>query len=70
MIVNSKMKFVESVPYNITEAVHCVLEDFCNAAARRLNLEIDSSSLEIEPGNRKSETGEYCFPLSPVHCSS
>uniref|UniRef100_A0A8C6XZW1 Interphotoreceptor matrix proteoglycan 1 n=1 Tax=Naja naja TaxID=35670 RepID=A0A8C6XZW1_NAJNA len=52
VIVNSKMKFVESVPYNITEAVHCVLEDFCNAAARRLNLEIDSSSLEIEPADQ------------------
>ncbi|ETE72831.1 Interphotoreceptor matrix proteoglycan 1, partial [Ophiophagus hannah] len=52
VIVNSKMKFVESVPYNITEAVHCVLEDFCNAAAQRLNLEIDSSSLEIEPADQ------------------
>ncbi|XP_060545091.1 interphotoreceptor matrix proteoglycan 1 [Pantherophis guttatus] len=52
VIVNSKMKFVESVPYNITEAVHCVLEDFCNAAAQHLNLEIDSSSLEIEPADQ------------------
>lgn len=50
MIVNSKMKFARSVPYNITEAVHCVLEDFCDAAAQRLNLEIDSYSLDIEPG--------------------
>ncbi|KAM3851041.1 interphotoreceptor matrix proteoglycan 1 [Vipera latastei] len=52
VIVNSKMRFMESVPYNITEAVHCVLEDFCDAAARRLNLEIDSSSLEIEPADQ------------------
>lgn len=50
MIVNSKMKFARTVPYNITEAVHCVLEDFCDAAAQRLNLEIDSYSLDIEPG--------------------
>lgn len=28
VIVNSKMKFARTVPYNITEAVHCVLEDF------------------------------------------
>lgn len=50
VIVNSKMKFARTVPYNITEAVHCVLEDFCDAAAQRLNLEIDSYSLDIEPG--------------------
>jgi len=48
--VNSKMKFARTVPYNITEAVHCVLEDFCDAAAQHLNLEIDSYSLDIEPG--------------------
>ena len=47
------MKFAKSVPYNITEAVHCVLEDFCDAAAQRLNLEIDSYSLDIEPGDVK-----------------
>ncbi|NXS93542.1 IMPG1 protein, partial [Jacana jacana] len=52
VIVNSKMKFARTVPYNITEAVHCVLEDFCDAAARRLNLEIDSYSLDIEPADR------------------
>nr|XP_034965452.1 interphotoreceptor matrix proteoglycan 1 [Zootoca vivipara] len=52
VIVNSKMKFVKSVPYNITEAVHCVLEDFCDAAAQRLNLEIDSYSLDIEPADQ------------------
>ncbi|NXQ88170.1 IMPG1 protein, partial [Nyctibius grandis] len=52
VIVNSKMKFARTVPYNITEAVHCVLEDFCNAAAQRLNLEIDSYSLDIEPADQ------------------
>ncbi|XP_069091744.1 interphotoreceptor matrix proteoglycan 1 isoform X1 [Pleurodeles waltl] len=52
VIVNSKMKFAKSVPYNITEAVHCVLEDFCDAAAQRLNLEIDSYSLDVEPADQ------------------
>ena len=44
------MKLDKPVPYNVTEAVHCVLEDFCNAASKRLDIEIDSRSLEIEPG--------------------
>ncbi|XP_068021273.1 interphotoreceptor matrix proteoglycan 1 isoform X2 [Melanerpes formicivorus] len=52
VIVNSKMKFARTVPYNITEAVHCVLEDFCDAAAQQLNLEIDSYSLDIEPADQ------------------
>ncbi|KAM8809930.1 interphotoreceptor matrix proteoglycan 1 [Eudromia elegans] len=52
VIVNSKMKFARTVPYNITEAVHCVLEDFCDAAAEHLNLEIDSYSLDIEPADQ------------------
>ncbi|XP_041419040.1 interphotoreceptor matrix proteoglycan 1 isoform X2 [Xenopus laevis] len=51
VIVNSKLKFAKSVPYNVTKAVHCVLEDFCNAAAQRLNLKIDSHSLDIEPAD-------------------
>ncbi|XP_039202546.1 interphotoreceptor matrix proteoglycan 1 isoform X2 [Crotalus tigris] len=52
VIVNSKMRFVESVTYNITEAIHFVLEDFCDTVAQHLNLEIDSSSLEIEPAHQ------------------
>lgn len=52
VIVNSKLKFAKSVPYNVTEAVHCVLEDFCNAAAQLLNLQIDSYSLDIEPADQ------------------
>lgn len=44
------MKLDKPVPYNVTEAVHCVLEDFCNAASKRLDIEIDSRSLEVEPG--------------------
>ncbi|XP_037551266.1 interphotoreceptor matrix proteoglycan 1 [Nematolebias whitei] len=50
VVVNSRMKLDKPVPYNVTEAVHCVLEDFCNAAAARLDIEIDSRSLEVEPG--------------------
>jgi len=49
-VVNSKVKFAKSVPYNITQAVQHVLEDFCDAAAQRLDIEIDSHSLDIEPG--------------------
>ncbi|XP_066579530.1 interphotoreceptor matrix proteoglycan 1 isoform X1 [Amia ocellicauda] len=52
VIVNSKMKFAKSVPYNVTQAVHCVLEDFCNAAAKRLDIEIDSRSLDVEPADQ------------------
>ncbi|XP_042073581.1 interphotoreceptor matrix proteoglycan 2 isoform X1 [Haplochromis burtoni] len=46
------MKLDKPVPYNVTEAVHCVLEDFCNAASKRLDIEIDSRSLEIEPADQ------------------
>lgn len=46
------MRFAKSVPYNLTKAVHGVLEDFRSAAAQQLDLEIDSYSLNIEPGKR------------------
>ncbi|XP_041828472.1 interphotoreceptor matrix proteoglycan 1 [Melanotaenia boesemani] len=52
VVVNSKMKLDKPVPYNVTEAVHCVLEDFCNAASKRLDIEIDSRSLDIEPADQ------------------
>ncbi|KAM7403150.1 hypothetical protein PAMA_003869 [Pampus argenteus] len=52
VVVNSRMKLDKPVPYNVTEAVHCVLEDFCNAASKRLDIEIDSRSLEIEPADQ------------------
>ncbi|KAL2081864.1 hypothetical protein ACEWY4_021682 [Coilia grayii] len=52
VVVNSKMTFAKSVPYNVTMAVHCVLEDFCNAAAERLDIEIDSHSLDVEPADQ------------------
>ncbi|XP_029315827.1 interphotoreceptor matrix proteoglycan 1 isoform X2 [Cottoperca gobio] len=52
VVVNSKMKLDKPLPYNVTEAVHCVLEDFCNAASKRLDIEIDSRSLEVEPADQ------------------
>ncbi|XP_078086604.1 interphotoreceptor matrix proteoglycan 1-like [Mustelus asterias] len=52
IVVNSKMKFAKSVPYNVTQAVYCVLEDFCNAAAQENNLEIDRYSLDVEPADQ------------------
>ncbi|XP_016312956.1 interphotoreceptor matrix proteoglycan 1-like isoform X2 [Sinocyclocheilus anshuiensis] len=51
VVVNSKMKLNKPVPYNVTETVQCVLEDFCNAASKRLDLEIDSQSVDVEPAN-------------------
>jgi len=50
VVVNSKAKFSKSVPYNITEAVHGVLERFCSAAAKNLMIQIDTRSLDVEPG--------------------
>nr|XP_019940394.1 PREDICTED: interphotoreceptor matrix proteoglycan 1 [Paralichthys olivaceus] len=52
VVVNSKMKLDKPVPYNVTEAVHCVLEDFCSAASKRLDIKIDSRSLEVEPADQ------------------
>ncbi|XP_014391300.1 PREDICTED: interphotoreceptor matrix proteoglycan 1 [Myotis brandtii] len=62
VIVNSKMRFAKSVPYNLTKAVQRVLEDFCSAAAQQLDLEIDSYSLNIEPAAQ----ADPCKPLACV----
>ncbi|XP_048210446.1 interphotoreceptor matrix proteoglycan 1 [Perognathus longimembris pacificus] len=51
VIVNSKMRFARWVPYNLTRAVHGVLEDFRSSAAQG-DLEIDGDSLSIEPGDQ------------------
>lgn len=51
VVVNSRMKLAKSVPYNITEAVQCVLRDFCSSAAAHLHIDIDSRSLDVEPGD-------------------
>ncbi|XP_032507404.1 interphotoreceptor matrix proteoglycan 1 isoform X2 [Phocoena sinus] len=52
VIVDSKMKFAKSVPYNLTKAVRGVLEDFRSAAAQQLDLEIDSYSLDVEAADQ------------------
>ncbi|XP_073673076.1 uncharacterized protein impg1a isoform X2 [Garra rufa] len=52
VVVNSKAKFAKSVPYNITQAVQYVLEEFCDAAAQSLDIKIDSHSLDIEPADQ------------------
>lgn len=63
VVVNSKMKLEKPVPYNVTDAVTCVLEEFCNAASKRLDLEIDSGSLDVEAGKRR---GSYLAPFTEV----
>lgn len=63
-MVNSRMKLDKPVPYNVTEAVQCVLEDFCSAASKRLDIEIDSRSLEIEPGKKKIFSTSFCLVVS------
>ncbi len=61
------MKLDKPVPYNVTEAVHCVLEDFCSAASKRLDIEIDSRSLEVEPGEMSLHVHyNHCCVLK--HC--
>ncbi|OWK01421.1 MYO6 [Cervus elaphus hippelaphus] len=52
VIVNSKVRFAKSVPYNLTNAVRGVLEDFRSTAAQQLDLEIDSYSLDVEPADQ------------------
>uniref|UniRef100_A0A8C2Z6C1 Interphotoreceptor matrix proteoglycan 1 n=1 Tax=Cyclopterus lumpus TaxID=8103 RepID=A0A8C2Z6C1_CYCLU len=52
VVVNSKVKFAKSVPYNITEAVHGVLEEFCSAASKNLLIQIDTRSLDVEPADQ------------------
>uniref|UniRef100_A0A8C2GVU0 Interphotoreceptor matrix proteoglycan 1 n=1 Tax=Cyprinus carpio TaxID=7962 RepID=A0A8C2GVU0_CYPCA len=55
VVVNSKMKLNKPLPYNVTETVQCVLEDFCKAESKRLDLEIDSQSVDVEPGKHGVE---------------
>ncbi|KAI3364633.1 hypothetical protein L3Q82_011410 [Scortum barcoo] len=52
VVVNSKMKFAKTVPYNITEAVHGVLEKFCSTASKKLHIQIDTRSLDVEPADQ------------------
>jgi hypothetical protein len=66
VVVNSKMKLDKDVPHNVTQAVHCVLEDFCNTASKRLDIEIDSRYLDIEPGKISLSILASESPHSPM----
>ncbi|KAM8832131.1 uncharacterized protein impg1a isoform 2-T2 [Spinachia spinachia] len=52
VVVNSKVKFNRSVPYNLTEAVQAVLQEFCSAASRGRHMQIDTRSLDVEPADQ------------------
>ncbi|XP_011940440.1 PREDICTED: interphotoreceptor matrix proteoglycan 2 isoform X2 [Cercocebus atys] len=51
IVVNSRMKFANSVPPNVNNAVYMILEDFCTAAYNTMNLAIDKYSLDVESGD-------------------
>ncbi|CAL9691936.1 unnamed protein product [Knipowitschia caucasica] len=57
------MRFTRSVPYNVTAAVHNVLEEFSNAARRRSIL-IDQQSLDVEPADRADPCKFFSCPES------
>lgn len=46
------MKFANSVPPNVNNAVYMILEDFCTTAYRTMNLAIDKYSLDVESGDQ------------------
>lgn len=60
VVVNSKVKFAKMVPYNVTEAIRCVLEEFCSTASKNLHIQIDTRSLDIEPGGNKPACVYVC----------
>ncbi|XP_002813389.4 interphotoreceptor matrix proteoglycan 2 [Pongo abelii] len=51
IVVNSRMKFANSVPPNVNNAVYMILEDFCTTAYNTMNLAIDKYSLDVESGD-------------------
>ncbi|XP_054557087.1 interphotoreceptor matrix proteoglycan 2 [Talpa occidentalis] len=52
IVVNSRMKFANSIPPNVNNAVYMILEDFCTTAYQTMNLAIDKYSLDVESGNQ------------------
>uniref|UniRef100_A0A8C7ETJ1 Interphotoreceptor matrix proteoglycan 2 n=1 Tax=Neovison vison TaxID=452646 RepID=A0A8C7ETJ1_NEOVI len=52
IVVNSRMKFMKSVPLNVNNAVYMILEDFCTTAYQTMNLAIDKFSLDVESGDQ------------------
>ncbi|XP_021041163.1 interphotoreceptor matrix proteoglycan 2 isoform X2 [Mus caroli] len=51
IVVNSRVKFAESVPPNVNNAMYMILEDFCTTAYQTMNLDIDKYSLDVESGD-------------------
>uniref|UniRef100_A0A8C9A664 Interphotoreceptor matrix proteoglycan 2 n=1 Tax=Prolemur simus TaxID=1328070 RepID=A0A8C9A664_PROSS len=51
IVVNSRMKFANSIPPNVNNAVYMILEDFCTTAYQTMNLAIDKYSLDVESGD-------------------
>ncbi|KAK7906690.1 hypothetical protein WMY93_015302 [Mugilogobius chulae] len=64
VVVNSKMRFTRSVPYNVTAAVQNVLEEFCSGAAKRRSIDIDRRSLDVEPADRADPCKFFSCPES------
>ncbi|XP_039079954.1 interphotoreceptor matrix proteoglycan 2 [Hyaena hyaena] len=52
IVVNSRMKFANSVPPNVNNAVYMILEDFCTTAYQTMNMAIDKYSLDVESGDQ------------------
>ena len=53
-MVNSRVKFTESVPPDVNNAMYMILEDFCTTAYQTMNLDIDKYSLDVESGNHSA----------------
>ncbi|KAL6084948.1 hypothetical protein STEG23_026956, partial [Scotinomys teguina] len=51
IVVNSRVKFTETVPLNVNNAMYMILEDFCTTAYQTMNLDIDKYSLDVESGD-------------------
>ncbi|XP_051006405.1 interphotoreceptor matrix proteoglycan 2 [Acomys russatus] len=51
IVVNSRVKFAESVPPDVNNAMYMILEDFCTTAYHTMNLDIDKYSLDVESGD-------------------
>ncbi|XP_062863976.1 interphotoreceptor matrix proteoglycan 1 [Trichomycterus rosablanca] len=47
VVVNSRTKLVKPVLQNVTKNVQCILEDFCNNASNRLDVEINAQSVDV-----------------------
>ncbi|XP_055449454.1 interphotoreceptor matrix proteoglycan 2 [Psammomys obesus] len=51
IVVNSRVRFTESVPPDVNNALYMILEDFCTTAYQTMNLDIDKYSLDVESGD-------------------